>query len=162
MAHLLLEACCGSVDDAVQAALGGADRIELNSCLFWGGLTPSLGSLETAWDQVDVPIMAMLRPRGGGFDYTKWEFQTMQADGRLLLKHGAQGLVFGCLHQDGTIDEERTKALVELAEGKPTVFHRAFDVTPDWRSALETLIRLGVTRVLTSGQAPSAFQPRTP
>lgn len=157
MPKTLLEICCGSADDVAEAWRGGADRVELNSSLFQGGLTPSLGSLIAAREAVAIPIMAMVRPRAGGFCYTPLEYRTALADAELLLTHGADGLVFGFLHEDGTVDEARTRALVTLAGGKPTVFHRALDVTPDWKKALETLIRLGITRVLTSGQAPSVI-----
>lgn len=154
---MLIEACCGSADDVIQAARGGADRVELNSALFLGGLTPTPGCLEAARARVTLPIMAMLRPREGGFCYTAAEFDTMLRDGRHLLAAGADGLVFGCLHADGSVDEARTRELVALAEGRDTVFHRAIDVVPDWKRALDALIRLGVTRVLTSGQSPAAF-----
>ena len=157
MARILVEACCGSADDALEASRGGADRVELCSALFLGGLTPSAGSLKALREQTDIPVMAMLRPREGGFCYTPLEFRSMLADGRLLLESGANGLVFGCLHADGTVDEDRVRELVALAEDRETVFHRAIDVVPDWRTALDTLIRLGVTRVLTSGQAPAAL-----
>lgn len=157
MARILMEACCGSADDVVEAARGGADRVELNSNLFQGGLTPSVGTLEVVKANVTIPVMTMLRPRSGGFCYTDLEYQCMLADGRELLAHGADGIVFGCLNPDGTVDEARTRALVELAGDKTSVFHRALDVTPDWKRALDTLIRLGVKRVLTSGQAPDVF-----
>lgn len=154
---MLIEACCGSADDVIQAARGGADRVELNSALFLGGLTPTPGCLEAARARVTLPIMAMLRPREGGFCYTAAEFDTMLRDGRHLLDAGADGLVFGCLTEDGLVDEGRTRELAALAEGRDTVFHRAIDVVPDWKRALDTLIRLGITRVLTSGQSPVAF-----
>ena len=157
MPKILIEACCGSADDALEAARGGADRVELNSALYLGGLTPSAGSLRVLRETSDVPVMAMLRPREGGFCYTEAAFRTMLADGELLLRAGADGLVFGCLTPDGEIDEPRVRALVALCGGRPAVFHRAIDVTPDWRRALEALIRCGVTRVLTSGQAKSAM-----
>ena len=98
----------------------------------------------------------MVRPREGGFCYTATEFAVCLEDAKLLLSHGADGLVFGFLHEDGRIDPERTRQLAELAreQGKDAVFHRAIDVTPDWREALDQLCELGVTRVLTSGQAP--------
>ena len=157
MKNILLEVCCGSADDVIEAWKAGANRVELNSNLFQGGLTPTIGTLQVVKSHVDIPVMTMVRPRGGGFCYTNIEYQTMQADARLLLDHGADGLVFGFLHEDGTIHEERTRAFVEIAEGRPAVFHRALDVTPDWKRALDTLIRLGVTRVLTSGQASDVF-----
>ncbi len=155
--NILLEVCCGSADDVIQAYLGGANRVELNSCLFHGGLTPSVGELIVAKRNVPIPVMTMIRPRQGGFCYTAAEFETALADAEALLGYGSDGLVFGFLNNDGTLDEDRCKHLVALAGKKETVFHRAIDVTPDWRKLLERLIHLGVTRVLTSGQAPDVF-----
>ena len=157
MGRILLEICCGSADDVIEAARGGADRVELNSSLFLGGLTPTAGMLRVLRRQTDIPVMAMVRPRAGGFCYTDAEFETAKEDARILLENGADGLVFGFLHEDGTVDEERTRALKEIAEGRPCVFHRAIDVVPDWKRALGQLIGLGVTRVLTSGQQSSAL-----
>ena len=156
MGKILLEVCCGSADDVIEAHKAGADRVELNSDLFHGGLTPTLGELIVAKRETGMKIMAMVRPREGGFCYTDAEFATAVEDAKLLLAHGADGLVFGFLHQDGTLDVERTRVLAELAlgMGKECVFHRAIDVAPDWRGALDALIGLGVTRVLTSGQEP--------
>ena len=157
MSGILLEVCCGSADDVIQAHRGGADRVELNCDLFHGGLTPTLGSLRVAKGETGMPIIAMVRPREGGFCYTKAEFAAAVEDARLLLEHGADGLAFGFLHEDGRVDVERTRVLAELCRerGRESVFHRAMDVTPDWRAALDQLIELGVTRVLTSGQEAS-------
>ncbi len=156
---ILLEVCCGSADDVIQAHLGGADRVELNSSLFHGGLTPTLGSLQVAKDRTPLPIIAMVRPRQGGFCYTDAEFAAALIDAREMIKHGADGLVFGFLHPDGSIDEKRCRQLIDIAKeaGKDAVFHRAIDVTPDWKRALDTLISLGIDRVLTSGQEPDVF-----
>ena len=157
MPKILLEICCGSADDVIEAYRGGADRVELNNNLCQGGLTPSLGTLEVAKANVSIPIMTMVRPRSGGFCYTDTEFEVAKADAKALLSHGADGLVFGFLNPDGTINEERTRQLVEICGEKPSVFHRAIDVVPDWKRGLETLIRLGVTRVLTSGQQSDVY-----
>lgn len=157
MKGYLLEVCCGSVEDVLQAERGGADRVELNSCLFHGGLTPSIGALVTAKRLSKLPVMAMVRPRQGGFCYTDAEYRTALADAEALLEHGADGLVFGFLNADGTLDAARVKELVRLAGDRTKVFHRAIDVVPDWRATLGRLIELGVDRVLTSGQAPDVF-----
>ncbi|MBQ7655561.1 MAG: copper homeostasis protein CutC [Clostridia bacterium] len=157
MNGVLLEICCGSADDVIEAEKGGANRVELNSNLFQGGLTPSIGALRVARRHTSLPIMAMVRPRAGGFRYTDIEFEAAREDAYQLLENGADGLVFGFLHEDGTVDRERTKELVRIAGGKPCVFHRALDVVPDWKRALDTLIDLGVTRVLTSGQQSDVF-----
>lgn len=160
MKRVLLEVCCGSADDVIEAHRAGAGRVELNSDLFHGGLTPTLGSLLVAKRETGMKIMTMVRPREGGFCYTEGEFAVAVEDAKLLLSHGADGLVFGFLHPDGTLDAERTKVLTDLAlaAGKEAVFHRAIDVTADWRGTLDALIGLGVTRVLTSGQAPDVSQ----
>ena len=157
MKKYLLEVCCGSVEDVLQAEKGGADRVELNSCLFHGGLTPSIGELITAKKLSKLPIMTMVRPRQGGFCYTNAEYQTALADGEALLANGADGLVFGFLKADGSLDAERTKELVRMAGDRTKVFHRAIDVADDWKRMLGQLIEIGVDRVLTSGLAPDVY-----
>ena len=158
MPKILLEICCGSIDDAIQAQAGGADRIELCSALFLGGLTPSIGTVDEARAQLNIPIIVMIRPRSGGFCYTDAEFATMERDAEIALAHRADGLVFGILRPDGTIDDKRTRHLRDICGKKQSVFHRAFDVTPDPFAALEQLIDLGITRVLTSGQRPNVVE----
>ena len=156
MSEVLIEVCCGSADDVIQAKLAGADRVELNSDLFHGGLTPTLGSFLVARRETGLPIMTMIRPREGGFCYTETEFAVCLEDARALLSAGADGLVFGFLREDGRLNFERTRRLAELAleAGREAVFHRAIDVVPDWREAIDQLAELSVTRVLTSGQEP--------
>ena len=157
MNRVLLEVCCGSADDVIEAYKAGADRVELNSDLFHGGLTPTVGTLAVAKRETNLPIMTMIRPREGGFCYTEAEFQVCLEDARTLLERGADGLVFGFLTSNGEIDLERTAILTEIAQsaGKESVFHRAIDVVSDWRRAIDMLADLHITRVLTSGQAPS-------
>ena len=157
MKKYLLEVCCGSVEDVMQARKGGADRVELNSCLFHGGLTPSIGELLTVKKLTDMPVMTMVRPRQGGFCYTKYEYMTALADAEALLENGTDGLVFGFLKEDGILDVERTKELVRMAGDRTKVFHRAIDVADDWKRMLGQLIEIGVDRVLTSGLAPDGF-----
>jgi copper homeostasis protein len=102
-------------------------------------------------------MMAMVRPRSGGFAYTDAEFAVMVRDAELLLAHGADGIVFGCLLPSGEIDINKVRVLAALAQDKQTVFHRAFDVVPDPLAALDSLIELGITRVLSSGRQVSAL-----
>ena len=155
--HVLLEVCCGSAEDAAIAAAAGAHRVELNAALPLGGLTPSIGTLLLA-KKANLPCIAMVRPREGGFCYSETEFETMLLDAESLLLAGADGIAFGILHADGTVDAARCRQMVELIGPKEAVFHRAFDVTPDWRAALDTLCALGIRRVLTSGQKPAAIE----
>ncbi len=154
--RVLLEVAVASVEDALAAA--GADRLEVNAALALGGLTPSPGTLEEIRRVASVPLMVMVRPRAGGFAYSEADFQVMGRDLDWALAHGANGVVFGVLTPDGRVDRERCRRLVDRAAGRPTVFHRAFDVTPDPFEALEVLIDLGVTRVMTSGQEETAYQ----
>lgn len=155
---ILLEIGIGSVDDAVAAVAAGADRLEVNSALALGGLTPSLGLFAEVRGRVAVPLIAMVRPRSGGFCYSDADFAVMLRDAETLLAAGADGLAFGVLRADGRIDAERCRQLREACGARAAVFHRAFDVTPDAGSALQTLIDLGFTRVMTSGQAESAVE----
>jgi copper homeostasis protein len=154
--NILLEICCGSIDDAIQSEKGGADRVELCSALFLGGLTPSIGTIQEAKRRLKIPVIVMVRPRGGGFCYTEAEFATMEHDAEAALDAGVEGVVFGILKPDGRIDQRRTARMRRIIGKRQAVFHRAFDVTPDPFKALGQLIDLGITRVLTSGQKDRA------
>ena len=159
--HALLELCVASVEDAAEAEAGGADRLELNSALALDGLTPSLGTFLEVKRAVRLPLLVMVRPRPGDFVYSEADFRVMRRDLDLLLAHGADGVVFGVLRPDGTVDAERCRQLARQAEGRPAVFHRAFDATPDPFAALECLIDLGFRRVLTSGRGETALDGAT-
>lgn len=153
-----IEICCGSAEDVAIAARCGADRAELSSCLYFGGLTPSVGTVVEA-KKAGIPVIAMVRPREGGFIYSESEKRVMLLDAQSMLGAGADGIVFGGLTERQTIDLDLTRRMVELAEGRETVFHRAFDlIGNDWKRSLSQLIDLGVTRVLTSGFAATAPQ----
>jgi copper homeostasis protein len=151
---VVCEIAVEGVEGAVAAAAGGADRIELCASLAEGGITPSLGTLRATLAAVHVPVMAMIRPRSGDFLYSGHEFTSMLDDARLFAAAGA-GFVFGFVTADGAVDEARTTALAQAAGPAGCTVHRAFDMTADPEAALESLIRCGVPRVLTSGQAPT-------
>lgn len=154
---LTFEVCVDSVESALAAEQGGADRVELCTDLLEGGLTPSYGMLRTARETLHIVLMAMIRPRGGDFCYSDAEFRVMEHDVRMAQDLGADGVVLGLLNPDATIDVTRTRALVAIARPLPVTFHRAFDMTRDPFEALETLITLGLDRVLTSGQEPTVW-----
>jgi copper homeostasis protein len=156
--RILLEVCIASVEDALAAQAGGADRLELNTALPLGGLTPSLGLLEEVRRAVVLPLIVMARPRPGGFAYSDADFRVLCRDADLALQRGADAIAFGVLTAEGRIDRTRVARLIEQVGPQRAVFHRAFDVTPDPTEALQTLIDLGVRRVLTSGQQASAYQ----
>ena len=149
-----LEICVESLESALAAQRGGAQRIELCTALSEGGLTPSAG-LIAACSRLEVECFVMIRPRGGDFLYSDSEFALMKDDIRHSRELGADGIVLGILNADGTVDVERTRTLVELAAPAPVTFHRAFDMTPDLDEALEAVIATGAMRILTSGGSNS-------
>jgi copper homeostasis protein len=152
---ITIEVCCGGIDDALTAIGNHADRIELNSALELGGLTPSLSVLEAIRRHSAIPVCTMIRPRGFGFCYSAAEYEVMKQDAEKMLAAGADGIVFGFLNKDGTVDEERTAEMTALAHArnKEAVFHKAFDSARDMDEALAVLLKCGVDRVLTSGGA---------
>lgn len=155
---VLLEVPIASVEDALAAQTGGADRVELNAALDLGGLTPSLATIVEARRVVTLPCVVMLRPRPGGFCYSDHEFRTVLRDLGYALTEGANGLAFGFLTVAGEVDVARCREVIQhLPKDVEAVFHRAFDVTPDPHRALEQLIDLGFTRVMTSGQEATAY-----
>ncbi|MGH7612960.1 MAG: copper homeostasis protein CutC [Gemmatimonadales bacterium] len=156
MHTVVLEACVDSVESALAAQAGGADRVELCDDLLEGGTTPSAGTIELCHERLRIPLHVLIRPRGGDFVYSGVELEVMQRDIALTGRLGAHGVVFGALQPDGAVDVDRTRALLGVARPMTVTFHRAFDFTPDADEALDALIALGVDRVLTSGQAPSA------
>ena len=160
MSQVLLEVCIDSVESAIAAESGGAQRVELCAGLSDGGLTPSLGMIEQVLDQVNIEVMVIIRPRGGDFLYGKHEWETIRRDIRHIAQMGVKGIVFGALLPNGTIDKEGTQRVRDWAGELDFTFHRAFDMTRDPFKALEDLIHLGVPRILSSGQAPSAVQGR--
>lgn len=156
----LFEVCAGSVQDCINAQLGGADRVELNSALHLGGLTPSLAMLKLVKEKTSLKVVCMDRPRAAGFCYDDVEIETMFEDAKILLENGADGISFGFLNSDATINVTETKKMVELIHQyqKEAVFHRAFDCVDDPMHAIKQLIDCGVDRILTSGLQPTAMQ----
>ena len=156
----IIEVCCGGYYDALAAYKGGAKRIELNSALHLGGLTLTVGSLLLTKKNTDLKVICMDRPRSAGFHYDEIDFETMKADAHVLMRNGADGIAFGCLDENGNIDVEQTRQIIEIIRfyHGEVVFHRAFDCVKDPYASIETLIDLGVDRILTSGLKAKAMQ----
>jgi copper homeostasis protein len=155
-----IEICAGSIEDVITASRYDAvDRIEFNSALELGGLTPGFASFLEARRITDKKLICMCRPRPAGFRYSSKEVSVLCEEAELFLKHGADGIVFGILMDDCTIDAKTTEQLASLAHhyGKEAVFHKAFDETPDRLAAARTLIACGIDRVLTSGGSPDVI-----
>ncbi|MGK0188618.1 MAG: copper homeostasis protein [Verrucomicrobiales bacterium] len=153
-----LEICIDSVESAVASEKGGAQRVELCGSLIEGGTSPSAGMIAETRARVNIELQVMIRPRGGDFFFTEAEHAVMRREVQIAKDLGADGIVIGCLNSDGTVDGENSKALIEIARPLNVTFHRAFDMTRDPFEALETLIGLGVDRILTSGQEPTVLE----
>lgn len=147
-----LECCVDSVESAIAAKKGGADRIELCSALVIGGLSPSQALYRKIREQVDIQIRVLLRPRFGDFCYTDFEHEILKEEIRSFRKLGADGIVIGTMKPDGTLNLEQMKELMEEAQGMPVTLHRAFDMCKDPFVTLEEAKRLGIRTILTSGQ----------
>ncbi len=154
----LLEICVETLDAALAAERGGADRIELCENLRVGGVTPSVELMRAVRAQIHIPVFAMIRPRSGTFCYSAQEFKQMASDLAAAKECGMEGVVLGVLRKNRQVDVERTRALVDLAPPLPVTFHRAFDETPNLLDALENVISTRAARILTSGGKPSAEQ----
>lgn len=155
---MLVEICANSVQSALNAERGGADRVELCSELGIGGITPSYGFLKTVREQVAIPAHVLIRPRSGDFTYSDMEFEQMKANILLCKKMNFQGVVSGVLHENFTLDIDRTLILKELAGEMKFTFHRAFDWVKDPVRTLELLENIGADYILSSGQQKTALE----
>ncbi|MEQ1746766.1 MAG: copper homeostasis protein CutC [Saprospiraceae bacterium] len=156
----VLEICVTNIQSAVAAQQGGAHRVELCAALDSGGLTPSAGLIRAVRGYLDIPVNVLIRPREGNFCYTDAELAIMLADIDFCRQSGASGVVIGVLDAASRLDVPKMQALLAAASGMDITFHRAFDFVPDPFEALDVLIKLGVSRVLSSGQAASAHEGR--
>ena len=154
-----VEVCANGVESCLAAQQGGADRVELCAGIPEGGTTPSYGEIKVARRVLTTTrLHVIIRPRGGDFLYTDLEVERMAADIAICRDLGVDGVVFGCLNADGTIDVEKNRYLMSCSQGMSVTMHRAFDRTVFPEQALEQIIDLGFDRILTSGQQPKAIQ----
>lgn len=156
----IFEICALNIQSAFAAAEAGAQRIELCAALDVGGLTPSPGLILSAVRDTGILVNVLIRPREGDFCYNDQEFKIMLDDIRFCREAGANGVVVGALNVNGQLDLPKLEAMHREAEGIEIAHHRAFDFCADPELALEQLIQLGYKRVLSSGQANSAFEGR--
>lgn len=147
-----LEVCVDSVESAILAQEGGADRLEVCSNLIIGGTTPGVSQFKQIRKACDIELNVLIRPRFGDFLYTDAEFLTIAQDIELFRELGADGVVVGCLRADGALDLERMRKLREKSKEIHMTLHRAFDVCRQPYEALEEAVSLGIDTILTSGQ----------
>jgi copper homeostasis protein len=153
---LTVEVCVDSMDSAIAAERGGANRLELCGSLVEGGVTPSAALIATARQKISIGLHVMIRPRAGDFYYSADEFEVMRRDVLMAKQLGVGGVVFGILDADANIDIQKTRALVDLARPLKVTYHRAFDMSADLFRSLEQVMETGADRILTSGGAQTA------
>ncbi len=156
--RVMIEVCVGDVESAIAAEVGGADRVELCDNLAVGGTTPSAGTIAEVCRWLSIPVHVLIRPRGGGFVYSEREIAVMRHDIEAAKALGAAGVVLGVLTANATVNRDLATALIEAARPLGVTFHRAIDQTPEPREAVDTLVALGVERVLTSGGRTTALE----
>ena len=154
---MICEIVVYNIESALKAQEGGADRIELCSSPGEGGTTPSYGIIENIRQNVSMDVYVMIRPRGGDFIYSNYEFHSMKRDISQCQRLSVDGIVLGILNPDGTLDKKRCKELIDKARPLKVTCHRAFDMTRDPFEALEDCITVGFDRILTSGHKPKAI-----
>ncbi len=157
MGGLILERCCTSAEQALEALKNGAARIELCRDLSVGGITPER-NLILAAVRTGIPVNVLIRPRGGNFVYSAEEIQQMISDIEFCRSAGVNGVVIGILHPDGSVNLEAMRLLIAAVQGMSITFHRAFDRCSNPQQALEDIISLGCNRLLTSGLQDTAPQ----
>jgi len=157
---MILEICAQSYQAAINAANGGADRLELCSHLGGGGITPSLGLLAQVKKEINIPIFVLIRPRPGHFYYSSGELTIMVKDIKVCVDAGADGIVSGCLTRENLLDIPSIHLMLNAAQGLQFTFHRAFEQIKDASLALNQLIDLGVSRILTGGSTGHAYESR--
>ncbi|XP_023019600.1 copper homeostasis protein cutC homolog [Leptinotarsa decemlineata] len=159
MTKVILEVCVDSVESAVAAVAGGADRLELCSSLVDGGLTPTPGFLiqcKNLFCQKNISFFCLIRCRPGNFIYDHNEVEIMKEDAKILRKHGADGFVFGALSENGDVNMKICREIIRVCHPLPVTFHRAFDFCKRPTIEVEVIIDLGFERILTSGKQQNA------
>lgn len=146
-----IEVSCNTVNDCITAKKCGADRIQLSSGAMFGGLSPTLGTLISVKDKMDIPVMTVVRARFGGFNYTEEEFLSCCIDARMFCDYGADGIIFGFLTEEGDLDYEKCAKFLNYVKTDDIIFNRAIDIVNNPLETIEKLISLGVKRIMTSG-----------
>lgn len=156
--QIRVEVCVASIECAQIAQHAGAHRIELNTALELDGLSPTPGLLMGVLEHTSLPVISMVRPRGGDFCYSEAEWKVLKEDASWMLDLGASGIAIGCLDENRQIDEQRLIEIRELAHDRDVVFHLAFDDVPNWQSAVDMLAHHRINRLMTRGGRTTALE----
>jgi copper homeostasis protein len=158
MNSFILECCVDSVESAIAAAKGGANRLELCSSLITGGVTPSKSLYEIVKRYCNLKLHVLIRPRFGDFLYSDYEFEVMKKEVEMFRGLGADGVVIGCLNADGTLNLKQMEDLIQEAGDMSVTLHRAFDVCSNPREAWKQASDIGISTILTSGQKNTCIE----
>lgn len=158
--RIITEVCADSINSAIAAQEGGAERIELCQALSEDGLTPSPALTIYCKENLDLQVMVLIRPRPGDFCYNDAEFEVIKNDVLFCKEAGVEGVVVGFLDKFNRVEKERLKEIVSLADDMEVTFHKAFDVSENLEESLETIIECGCDRILTSGGCKTAYEGR--
>lgn len=153
-----LEICIDSLESFDNAVRGGADRVEICSALFADGLSPDLGLVSYACNNEKIEKFVMLRPRDGDFTYDDKEIKQIKQAIKSYKKYPIDGFVFGAIKEDGSLDLDLLREVVDLAKPYPIVLHRAFDYSKDGSQVIDQLIDMGIIRILSSGKMSTASE----
>lgn len=157
---MIIEACVGNINEALRAESLGASRVEICENLKVGGTTPAAGTISIAKKILKIPIMVLIRPRGGNFIYSNNEIEIMKHDIKVCKEIGVQGVVIGALTKENTIDIELINELIQIAKPLEITFNKAIDSTYNVLEEFKKLLNTDVDRVLTSGGAKTASDGR--
>jgi copper homeostasis protein len=156
---MIKEACVETFEEAILAEKSGASRIELCSNLHLDGLTPSEELIRRTTETLKIPVMVMIRPRGGNFVFSSDELGTMKSEIDIAKKFRIHGIVIGLLTSKNKIDLINTEILAHYAGNLEVTFHKAIDLLEDPAEGIRELKKIrGITRVLTSGGKPTALE----
>ena len=153
---IIKEACVEGCEEAIQAKIMGADRIELWPSLHEDGVTPERKTIKSVLEAITIPVKIMIRPRPGNFVYSQKEISQMESDISFCKKQGVKEVVLGCLDHKKMVDLVSLNRLMKISYPMKTTFHKAIDQTHNIFVEMEKLVKCkGVSSVLTSGE--SAF-----
>ena len=155
---MIIEICATTLNSVINAQDAGADRIELCQEYLIGGITPSQTFTLDSIENSRIPINILIRPRGGDFNFTDKEFDTMIESIYNFKNYNVNGFVVGFLNDKNKLDSNRLAQFRDITKGYELIFHRAFDYLNNQDESLELLIENKFDRILCSGSTTDSEQ----